>query len=210
MINFETTKKAKNIMSASLENFIKEEKKSINEEINRYKSGEISVDLEEDTIFKISAVSGFFSSIVLILMINIIFNLNVLGVMLGLLVLVISITGALFYGLKNKLIKIKDKNKIKDLEKKLNHSKMYFEALFDEKNAKDELLSEVANLLGEDVITSLFLLKNNVKDISQNDYITLMKKAGKNVLLNKSWEEKINNRDLSDMIEDYYIMEKSK
>lgn len=210
MINFETTKKAKNIMESAFEDFIKVEKKNISAELESYKSGDISVDLEDDAIFKMSAIGGFFSTLVLVLILNAIFNLTFSGVMISLLLLVVSITSILFYVLKKKILKIKDKNKIKDLEKTLNFSNMYFEVLFEEKNAKDEILNKIAGLMGEEVITSLFLLKNNIKDISQNDYITLMKKTGKNVLLNKNWEEKINNRDLNNMIEDYYMAEKSK
>lgn len=200
-MELETKNKIGELINKDYEDYKMSVGNELKKELNEYKAGNKSIVFEEDTIFKISSISGAIISVLFAVVLNMFLTIPFTQVLLFFMICFLVVSFGLFFALKSEIIKLKDKKRIVELEESIEHLDEDYQEVFDEENVRIKTLDELSKIIGEKSIVELFFIKNhkvlNEQDI--NDFITLYKKLGENFYESEIWNEKITYKDLKKM-----------
>lgn len=200
-MELETKNKIGELINKDYEDYKLSVGNELKKELNEYKAGNKSIVFEEDTIFKISSISGAIISVLFAVVLNMFLTIPFTQVLLFFMICFLVVSFGLFFALKSEIIKLKDKKRIVELEESIEHLDEDYQEVFDEENVRIKTLDELSKIIGEKSIVELFFIKNhkvlNEQDI--NDFITLYKKLGENFYESEIWNEKITYKDLKKM-----------
>lgn len=212
MNSFEKAKEAQNYIREKKDKYCLEEKTKIEKRMQNIENGKESKTLDEDIIFKYSAIFGSLTTFLSLLFLGFSMNLNFFNLVAILVGIFILSSTALFFLLKTNVIKIKDRDLIKELNDLIERPKLSYEIEFSQNYSEDSLIKKIANLIGEDAIINLFLMKEK-KILSEQEiknYIDIMKKTGKDPLSNNDWEFGVTNKDIENLVQKHYEFEMKK